>query len=329
LVNNLCYEEFGLANCKEKGAFAPLDVPKQEFVVGFQWLRVLAIGLVTWQHAASVTGHEKFTWIGNLSIGQFGVSIFLFISGWLAMDSQRSPTSWLIRRAARIYPAYWIVMLVSFTLAWLVGYKQFSWLQVISQFAGVGFFTHPDNLVNTPTWFVSLLLACYLGTYLVRCLTWPMCLISLVTTSLAFALITSPEPQIAAQASSYWIGSSLSFLTKKAQAFGLLGTSLLLGLMSIFINKQFGYAATATILVTSTLLIRGLPEIVRLASQYSYEYYLLHGIFLTGIVDLVPSLGIYAAFLGISIAALTAIVFGRLLDYLLFGIVSMRRKSVD
>jgi len=135
---------------------------------GFDWLRLFAIILVTYQHACTLLRLDSWTKLYRIDVGQFGVCIFLALSAILATQDKRTPWQWLWRRFVKIMPAYWIVMLVSFLLAWLSGHKSFDIWQFISQMLGTGFFTHPHNLVNSPTWFVSLLLALYLYTFLFR-----------------------------------------------------------------------------------------------------------------------------------------------------------------
>ena len=116
---------------------------------------------MTAQHALSLTGHDARTMIGPFSVGQLGVAVLLGVSGLLASAASGSPSSWLARRLQRVYPAYWLVMLLSFALVYATGYKTFTVSQFVSQMAGTGLFTHPGSLVNVPTWFISLLLTCY------------------------------------------------------------------------------------------------------------------------------------------------------------------------
>ena len=81
-------------------------------------------------------------------MGQLGVAIFLGISALLGSTSRRPPVPWLVQRLRRLFPAYWLVMIVSFILAWATGYKTFTPGQVVSQMLGLGLLTHPGSLVN-------------------------------------------------------------------------------------------------------------------------------------------------------------------------------------
>ena len=84
----------------------------------------------------------------SLDMGQVGVAIFLGISALLGSTSRRRPVPWLVQRLRRLFPAYWLVMIVSFIVAWATGYKTFTPGQVVSQMLGLGLLTHPGSLVN-------------------------------------------------------------------------------------------------------------------------------------------------------------------------------------
>ena len=142
--------------------------PAKPNLSGLDAARILAMILVVIQHTLSLSDREDLTLMAGLSIGQLGVAIFLVVSGLLSCESRRTPFAWLSQRLCRIYPAFWIAMIGSFCLATLSGYKNASLGQVASQMLGTGLWTHADELVNSPTWFVSLILACYLATFLSR-----------------------------------------------------------------------------------------------------------------------------------------------------------------
>ncbi len=147
---------------------------------GLDVLRICAAGLVTADHALSLTDHESLTTLQGVNVGELGVAIFVGISGLLSSTSHRSPTQWLSQRLCRIYPAYWLTMLLSFTLASLTGYKSFTWKQFLSQMLGTGLLTHEAReLINMPSWFISLILLCYLGQFAAR-LTRRMILVDLL-----------------------------------------------------------------------------------------------------------------------------------------------------
>ncbi|GAA0684650.1 acyltransferase [Marinobacterium maritimum] len=80
-------------------------------------LRIIAISLVVVAHVGQLLGHASgdFFGIKNLyfvSLGGVGVSIFLLLSGILAglsrSSHQESYLVYLLKRARRIYPLYWL-----------------------------------------------------------------------------------------------------------------------------------------------------------------------------------------------------------------------------
>ena len=131
-------------------------------IESFDYLRLFAMALVTIQHAMAVHGYyDQTTWRG-VNVGQTGVAIFCALSGYLAFQLDlNKPLVWFKRRLVQIFPAYWVVTIVSFALTLIAGSKDVTWSLFISQMLGTGFFTHGWELVNVVSWFVSLILLCY------------------------------------------------------------------------------------------------------------------------------------------------------------------------
>src|SRR5690349_3790071 len=115
---------------------------KPPHYAGLDAVRVLAIALVTLQHVVTLLKYDSYLTLGGLSIGQYGVAVFLFISGFLACQSRRPPFAWLAQRLGRLLPAYWIAMALCFAVTAAAGNKAFDTSQVLSQMAGLGFWTH-------------------------------------------------------------------------------------------------------------------------------------------------------------------------------------------
>ncbi len=97
---------------------APKTLPYIQQIDG---LRAIAVLLVLWSHTPYIAGNEisKLAWdiTGKLSIGYFGVDIFFVMSGFLitrillnSIDNHGSISlrSFYIKRAFRIFPAYYI-----------------------------------------------------------------------------------------------------------------------------------------------------------------------------------------------------------------------------
>jgi peptidoglycan/LPS O-acetylase OafA/YrhL len=198
------------------------------YLVGLDVVRACALGLVTAQHVFELQGHEAWTtWVG-LSLGQLGVALFFAVSGLLASASRRPPLPWLFQRLQRVFPAYWVAVSASFFLAWLIGHKPFDAYQVLAQLGAVGLFTHRDNLVNAPTWFVSLLLVCYLGTCLARLAQAPALLGACCALGLAVVVERAEKPWLSSHLLTYSLASTLALdpPRRRAPLALVLGTAL-------------------------------------------------------------------------------------------------------
>lgn len=282
-------------------AFAGLDI-----------VRVIAIGLVTMQHVFSLLGHDEWTSVGNLSIGQIGVAMFLVVSGLLASTSKRPSANWLVQRLRRLFPAYWITIAVSFVLAGAIGHKSFDAWQVIAQLAGIGLFTHGANIINTPTWFVSLLLVCYLATFVGRVVRAPMLLGACASIILAVLVASAPQPWLSSHFFTYSLASTITLASRK---YGrgiacICVTSLFL--LSLGLEPAFGYTAVAFSVVGAALQLRSLPRVFGKMADNAYEYYLVHGLVLYGMIQWVPSAPM-AVVCGIGIAATIAVALRQLI----------------
>jgi len=289
---------------------------RSDHLASLDLLRLLAIVLVTVQHAMSVTDHYALTQVGTLSLGQAGVALFCALSGFLAARDPRPASRWLWRRLLRIYPAYWIVMAASFVVTRAFHDKPFTAYQLLSQMAGIGFFTHGWELVNVVSWFISLILLCYTVTFVAKVTGKPI-LLYLSAAAVAGLLLAG-----------HWESS----LSRHMITFCLAGVCGLMGrrlpiragwivaalVLCQWLNPQFLYGALSLLLLTVAL---ALPTLSlpggTVAGGYVYEYFLLHGIFLDGAMRLLPAYPGVAVALGIATAALGAISLRALLTWIL------------
>jgi peptidoglycan/LPS O-acetylase OafA/YrhL len=95
------------------------------FVVGFDGLRAIAALLVVVVHVGAASGFTFRSSLGQYtSRGEIGVSVFFLISGFLlyrpfaaaALAGRPGPNvrSYLVRRALRIVPLYWVALIVTY-----------------------------------------------------------------------------------------------------------------------------------------------------------------------------------------------------------------------
>lgn len=79
-------------------------------------LRLLAAWLVLFSHQYALLGLPEPSFLGLNTFGGAGVAVFFFLSGSLVWGSWRRDPHWgryLARRALRIFPALWVVVLLS------------------------------------------------------------------------------------------------------------------------------------------------------------------------------------------------------------------------
>lgn len=287
----------------------PTDCPEAPRLGGFDTLRIAALALVTWQHAASTFGGYETTQWRGISPGQAGVGIFCVLSGYLAFHvAQRSPGQWLWRRLAGIFPSYWIVTALAFGLALVFGGggKEISLGLFVSQMAGLGFFTHGWQLVNVVSWFVSLILLCYLLSFVAMIFGNPRVFWVVVAAVAVLLLATRSEVGLSRHVLGFACGALFGCSRSLVRAL-LLGAALVV--LGVFGDPQFFYAGCGLMLVGATVGVapsEALP--MRWLASYSYEYFLLHGILLAAAarVIAVPWLSVSVA-VGASIAAAVAL----------------------
>jgi peptidoglycan/LPS O-acetylase OafA/YrhL len=237
-------------------------------------LRAIGTALIFIQHALSLTDHDALSAVGGLRCGRMGTAIFFVIGGYLAAVSTRPPRAWLLQRLRTLLPAYWIVLALCFFGVWLTGYKSFDAWQVVCQFAGVGLFTHPDQLVNVTTWFVSALLVLYLVAYLARA-TSAAAVISLALVGMLAGGVCWPDSRTA------WVWLGMLFLAGYSLPYfglvrGAVGWTILLTIGAA-IWPELRYGAAIVPLFAVACLWRQPWVPAQRVADFSYEWYLVHG----------------------------------------------------
>jgi peptidoglycan/LPS O-acetylase OafA/YrhL len=118
----------------------------------FDLLRLLFAGTVGLVHASVLSGQDELEWIVAVVSSDVAVQGFFVISGFLifmSYERSQSLTTYLGKRARRIYPAYFVVVTLCALLLWTVSsldfldYFSFSWLKyLVSNLAFLNFL-HP------------------------------------------------------------------------------------------------------------------------------------------------------------------------------------------
>jgi peptidoglycan/LPS O-acetylase OafA/YrhL len=249
---------------------------------GLNWARVVAVLLVTSQHALSVGGRIEWTSFGEFGLGRTGVALFLAISGLMAGADWREPWPWLKQRLTRIYPAYWIAISFGFLLNWLVAYKPATLPQFVWQMFGLGVFTHRDQLVNVASWFVSFVVLLYGLAFLCRISQKPV-LTAACLLILALVLSLRYDPTMASHAANFFTAFMIGATAMETRTrFHLFAGATLVAAGLGFLVPQLWVTAAGLGLTGGALLVNSSSSLVDWLARYSYEFYLVHGIFLVG-----------------------------------------------
>jgi peptidoglycan/LPS O-acetylase OafA/YrhL len=244
---------------------------------GLNSVRLVALVLVSVQHALTLSGCDAWAKWGSLSPGQFGVALFLAVSGLLASESRRPPLDWLYQRLKRLMPTYWVALAASFVAVGILGNRSFDLYQIFAQFVGIGLFTHKDNLVNLPTWFISLLLVCYLGTVAARYSWKPWLYGTFMSIVLAVYVGFDSQPWLLSHLLTYAVASTAALAPRNLRGRIILPLSGLLVALAIWVQPAFAYTATALVAIELAVHLKASWWPVRIAGEYSYEYFLVHG----------------------------------------------------
>jgi peptidoglycan/LPS O-acetylase OafA/YrhL len=297
MLGNLAY---GIPDHATDGALKS----RQSRHAGLDLLRLLAMGIVVMQHGLTAVGHYDWTLMtqSGVSIGQFGVAIFCAVAGWFALADRDPPGRWLMARVAKIYPAYWLATLFAFVLALAIGRPVTAWL-FVSQMAGTGFFTHGWDLVNVVSWFISLILLCYVLAAVGRFSANPAGVMAIIggiaVVLVAFQLEISLSRHII-------VFAAAAAIRAGGRPRLLLGVAILM-IPLLAVQPSFVYAIVA---LPALWVFRERVNIdsafVTILAGYVYEFFLLHGIFLAGAAALTASAPLAIA-LGIGCAMPAAV----------------------
>jgi len=293
-------------------------------VAGLDCLRVIALGLVVVFHVLCLMDREAWTQLGPMSMGSLGVTLFLGISGALIANESRDPTEWMFARLKKIYPAYWLATILAFLATAISGYKPVSLVQFLWQMSGIGL-GYIENLINVATWFIGLLLALYFSVFLARLTPYYEKLLEILAIGSAVLVMLNSSANYFGNCFAFY-GAILAFRTSRPA-----GSLLFLSVPCIVLSgyqAEFLSIAFVWGLLAACLGLQRAPSFIQWVSQYSYEFYLLHGVFLVGSMKLFKTQGFcfrsgIAMILGVIASMIAAIVLQKMVQLL-----SVKRLSI-
>ncbi len=248
---------------------------------GLDHVRVLATFMVLYRHMAEVfdkLGLPLSVW--GLDIGQVGVTLFCVVSGFLVVNGNRPPGKWLLSRAVRIFPTLWLVTLVSIVGAMATGYKPIHVGYLIMQLVGLGYFVPPALCLNVVVWFITLIMFCYMialpvrlakGSPLASWSIWAIFTVLLVAFSGQIMIV---------HIVSFTVGMLAATMSRDIQNWAVVPL-LVLGAVSWAIpTAHYSLLGTACLYLAMAVPVRRVNRVTAWIAQYSYEVFLLHGLFL-------------------------------------------------
>lgn len=270
-------------------------------LLGYDLVRLAAMGCVAAQHALSISGIEPAPILHTVNLGQLGVTLFCALSGFFALRTSGDPIGWLRRRLDRVCLPYWISLAAIFTANGIVHYKPVTAGLVVSVFLGVAYFTHPGSLVGVHVWFMSLILVCYALGALIR---WDR---RLLPACVGITVLLIPQdPGLTRHVLSFLAGITVAVLSRPVWT--ALGLAVVGG--AVAVRPEFAYplAGTAALILGGSIRGRS-PRAVARAGRASYEFFLVHGPVYLGLARLVGSslLGIATIGTAAAIAATWAL----------------------
>lgn len=280
--------------------------------------------LITWQHAASVLGYYEATQWQGISPGQIGVSVFCAISGFLAFYSKpASIIDWFAKRMIRIFPAYWLATIGAFALALIGSEKEITFWLFISQMLGIGYFTHGWNLINVVSWFISLLILCYLLAAISLKNGWPRLPLLIIFSFALLVCVSRTEVALSRHVMAFALAGILALPSSALFVFTI---SVVLLLCGLTFDPQLFYAGFAISLLAWVRWVSFNDHVfVNRAANFSYEYFLIHGVCLVVAIRFFKD-----PWLGISLAVFVAMVGAVILNKLSNPItLFLRRKMTD
>jgi len=257
-------------------------------IAGLDCLRVTALVLVVVFHALVLMDRASWTQFGSISMGTFGVLLFMAISGALIGGDSRDPIEWIIARLKKIYPAYWIATALAFLATAVSGYKPVSFVQFLWQMSGIGLY-FAEDLINVATWFIGLLLALYFSVFLARLTPHNEKVLQVLAIGSAILVMFNLAADYFGNSFAFY-GAVLAFRTSSpARSLVLLSVPCV---VLAGCNAEFLSIALAWGLLAASMAVKQAPRWVAWGSRYSYEFYLLHGIFFVGSMKLIGAQGV-------------------------------------
>lgn len=272
-------------------------------------LRFFAAASVALFHLNQAIPHVDNWYRNVVKYGHLGVPIFFVISGYciiLSADHQPKPMYFIIKRILRIFPAYWIsLILVVIAACFQKYYLGFNAVQnlprdFISVLCTLTLTTKPlSNIesINWVYWTLSVEIFFYLCVFLLLLLKKEAFIFGLVIISFAPLIGEDNTLRLASvieQWPAFGLGTALYFLLNKSNQknLWLYCILFLVNLGNLYVKFLFNAYTIATLLCCLMLILSHFlsakTNLISRLGTYSYSMYLIHvpvGVFILGVFE--------------------------------------------
>lgn len=125
-------------------------------------VRIIATALIFIFHFQSLYDRPSY------SLALYGITAFLFLSGYFSYQPSTFPLSWLLRRFKKIMISYWLVIIPILIINEVIHYKQTTLTQnIIIVMGGSMLLKDPVYIIS---WFITLILLLYVVVYITHLL---------------------------------------------------------------------------------------------------------------------------------------------------------------
>jgi hypothetical protein len=214
----------------------------------------------------------------------YGITLFLFISGWFSYSSSGTPHNWLIKRVRKIMIPYWAVLTLVYIINLFIHYRKVTFLHVIYGYLGLNLFV-PDRIYII-SWFITKILFFYVIVYLIRTIKGTEGkIILLIMNAVLFRFILGIN-------FIYFIAFFTGYCLK-------------------IIKTTKHFPPLVNVKYTEHFLFDRINGLLFHIQNYSYPFFLIHGLFMLFIVKQLHLTGWFAFNLTLVLSAVGAVVLHR------------------
>lgn len=290
----------------------------------FDIVRLLLAGTVVLFHAATVSAQPRLAHLPKLFSGSLAVQGFFAISGFLIFASYEralSLSDYVVKRAARILPGYWLATVVALCIAFSFGcfhvghflLANLSFANFLSPSIPGLFQNNPVTLVNGALWTIKVELMFYVAVPIIVWLGNRMnrdaVLVAVLIASLIYRYAVGEgrfAEQLPGQLSFFMVGALIYYHVDAFYRYGkyLAGIAAVMITVHEFTHWFFLRPLSIPVLTLAAALLLPVVKGPTRWGDFSYGIYVLHW----PVIQTLTAAGLYARHAWLALLATLAIV---------------------